>query len=144
MSSRSVRRGACIASLISAIVAFAAAGTPPALARGGGDGGGGGGGELRVAGVCGKGASSRLRLRSRDGGIEASFEVHHDRAGSLWRVTIVHEDEVAYRGRRRTAGASRSFSVGYRVDDYGGADSVTARAVGPRGTVCVASATLPG
>ncbi len=112
-----------------------------------GSGGGGGGDqrpEVRVAGTCGSGASSRLKLKSRDGGIEAEFELHHVRAGSRWRVTISHERHVAYSGWRRTAGRSRSFSLGYRVADYSGADRVTARAVGPRGLVCVASATLPG
>jgi hypothetical protein len=32
---------------------------------------------------------------------------------------------------------------GYRMPDYGAADVVTARATGPGGAVCVASATLP-
>jgi hypothetical protein len=144
-----------------AVLALAAAGTSPALARGGPDGGGGGGGgggdrgggggggdrgrsEVRVAGTCGAGASSKLRLRSRDGQIETRFEVHHGRAGSVWRVTIVHEREVEYRRRKRISGPGRSFEVSYRMPDYSGADAVTARATGPRGIVCVASATLPG
>jgi hypothetical protein len=137
-----------------AVLALAAAGTSPALARGGPDGGGGGGrgggggdrgrSEVRVAGTCGTGASSKLRLRSRDGQIETRFEVHHGRARSVWRVTIVHEREVEYRGRKRISGPDRSFEVSYRMPDYSGADAVTARATGPHGTVCVASATLPG
>jgi hypothetical protein len=57
-------------------------------------------------------------------------------------VTIVHEREVVYRGCRRM-GAGRAFEVGYRTPDYSAADVVTARATGPRGIVCVASATLP-
>lgn len=123
--------------------ALVAAGASPALARQG-RGGGGDRPEVRTAGICGKAASSSLKLTSRDGGIETEFEVHHTRAGSAWSVTIVHESEVAWRGKRRTAGASRSFSVSYRIADYSGADRVTARAVGPRGVVCVATATLPG
>jgi hypothetical protein len=129
-----------------AVLALAVAGTSPALARRERDGGGGGGdrgrSEVRVGGICGKGASSKLKLKSRDGQIEAEFEVH-GRAGSAWRVTIVHEREVEYRGRRRITGASGSFDVSYRMPDYSGADAVTARAVGPRGLVCVAAATLP-
>jgi hypothetical protein len=132
-----------------AVLALAVAGTSPALARHGRDGGGGGGGggdrsrsEIRVAGTCGNGASSKLKLKSRDGQIEAEFEVH-GRAGSAWRVTIVHEREVEYRGLRRIGGASRSFEVSYRMPDYSGADAVAVRAAGPRGLVCVAAATLP-
>ncbi|MEA2157056.1 MAG: hypothetical protein QOE11_3196 [Solirubrobacteraceae bacterium] len=140
-----------------AVVVAAAAGSTPAFARGGGgdssgSGGGSGSGRgggadvrpaVRVAGTCGKGASSSLRVRSRDGGLETEFEVH-GRTVASWRVTIVHEQQVAWRGSRRTIGASRSFSVGYRLPDYAGADAVTARAVGPRGVVCTASVTLPG
>jgi hypothetical protein len=144
-----------------AVLALATAGSAPAFARGGpggggggsgsgssGRGGGGGGGgavrpEVRVAGSCGKGAASALKVKARDSGLETEFEVH-GRAGARWRVTIVHEREVAWRGTRHTSGPSRSFSVSYRVPDYSGADIVTARAVGPRGVVCFASATLPG
>jgi hypothetical protein len=124
---------------------LALAGTSPALARGGPGRGGNddrGRSEVRVAGTCGTGASSKLKLKSRDGQIEAEFEVHHGRAGSLWRVTIVHERRVEYRGRRRIGGPSRSFEVDRRMADYSGADGVTARATGPGGVVCVASATL--
>jgi hypothetical protein len=128
-------------------LACAAAGAAPALARGGDRGPGGGGGgdkpEVRAGGTCGKGATSSLRVRSRDGGLETEFEVHGG-AGASWRVTIVHEWKVAWRGRRRTAGPSRSFSLEYRLPDLSGADVVSARAVGPRGVVCAASATLPG
>ena len=35
-----------------------------------------------------------------------------------------------------------ALAVGYRMPDYSAADAVTARATGPRGIVCVASATL--
>ena len=139
-----LRTSARLAAAAAAVLALAVAGTSPALARGGRDGGGDRGrGEVRVAGTCGKGASSKLELKARDGRIETRFEVHHGRAGSTWRVTIVHERQVEYRGRRRIAGPSRSFEVDRRMPDYSGADGVTARATGPGGVVCVASATLP-
>jgi hypothetical protein len=144
-----LRSSARMLTPVVAVLALAVAGTSPALARHGRDDGGGGGGggdrsrsEIRVAGTCGNGASSKLTLKSRDGQIEADFEVH-GRAGSAWRVTIVHEREVEYRGSRRIGGASRSFEVSYRMPDYSGADAVTVRAAGPRGLVCVAAATLP-
>jgi hypothetical protein len=144
-----LRSSARMLTPVVAVLALAVAGTSPALARHGRDGGGGGGdrgrsrSEVRVLGTCGNGASSKLKLTSRDGRIEAEFEVHHRRAGSAWRVTIVHERAVAYRGRRRIAGPSRSFEIAHRMPDYSGADAVTARGVGPGGLVCVASATLP-
>jgi hypothetical protein len=128
--------------LILAVLASAAVSAAPALAKNGGRGGGDRP-EVRVAGTCGKGASSSLKVKARDGGLETEFEVH-GRAGARWRITIVHEWRVAWRGSRRTAGPSRSFSLEYRLPDLSGADTVSARAIGPRGVVCSAAATLPG
>ena len=38
--------------------------------------------EVRVTGTCGGGARSELKLKARDGGIEAEVEVDHVRRGS--------------------------------------------------------------
>jgi hypothetical protein len=104
------------------------------------DGDGGGDNDVRVAGTCGKGATSHLRVRGRDEGIEVRFEVEHIRHAGSWRVSIVREGRVAFRGRVR---ARRSFEIRRRLSDYSGADRITVRAVGPRGLTCAASATLP-
>jgi hypothetical protein len=124
------------------LLALAVLGPASALAKGGG-GGGGDRPEVRIAGSCGRGATSSLKLKARDGRIEAEFEVH-GRARSLWRVAFVQERRTVWRGRARTAGRSRSFSVERSLGDYPGPDQVFARAVGPRGVTCQASATLPG
>jgi hypothetical protein len=136
--------------ILAAAASLALVGPAAALARGGDDGGGGGGGggggdrpEVRVAGSCGRGATSKLKLKADDGAIEAEFEVH-GRAGSRWRVVFVQENRIVWRGRARTGGPSRSFSVERRLSDYAGPDHVTARAVGPRGITCQATAILPG
>src|SRR3954454_22909762 len=139
------RRAASLPLVIAiALLALAVLGPASALAKGGGGGGGGGDRpEVRVAGSCGRGASSALKLKARDGGIEAEFEVH-GRAGSTWRVAFVQERRTVWRGHARTAGPSSSFSVERRLGDYPGPDQVFARAVGPRGATCQATATLPG
>jgi hypothetical protein len=127
-----------------ALLALTLAGPTVALAKGGGGGGGGGDRpEVRVAGVCGRGATSKLKLKSRDGVIEAEFEVH-GRAGAVWRVSFVQDARLVWRGRARTLGPSRSFSIERRISDYPGPDQVTGRAVGPRGITCQATAVLPG
>jgi hypothetical protein len=113
-----------------------------ALAKHGGGGGDDGRQEVRVAGTCGKGATARLRLRSRDGVIRAQLEIDHTRSGQTWRVSLVQERRVVYRGRARTR--LGQFEIEHRLSDLPGADRVTARAVGPRGLTCVAAATLPG
>ena len=99
-------------------------------------------GEVRVAGVCGSGATSKLRLKSEDDGIELRFEVDHSRAGVLGRGVLVHERRIAWKGAVRTTRPSGSFQVRRTVQDLAGADAVTARALGPGGLVCRAAAVL--
>lgn len=120
-----------------AVLAGCGPGAVPALARGGD----GGGGEVRVAGACGRGASSDLRLRSRDGGLRVRFQVEHTRSGASWRVVLVQDRRVVWRGRARTRGGA--FEVERALRDLPGADRVTARAWGPGGITCAAAATLP-
>ena len=129
-----------------ALLALPVLGPASALAKGGGGGHGGGGNrpEVRVAGICGRGASATLKVKARDGGVEAEFEVDHTRAGALWRVVVVQDGRVAYRGRARTHRPSGSFSLERRLADFPGSDQIMARAVGPRGITCQASAILPG
>jgi hypothetical protein len=110
---------------------------PAAVARGGD-----GGGEVRAAGSCGRGASSDLRLRSRDGRIRIRFQVEHARSGASWRVVLVQDRRVVWRGRARNR--SGSFELERTLRDLPGADRVTARAWGPAGVTCAAAATLPG
>jgi hypothetical protein len=120
------------------VLMLSAMAAPQVAARGGGDRS-----EVRVAGVCGSGATSKMRLRQRDGGeIEVRFAVEHTRSGQRWRVTVVRERRVVWRGQPRTRAGQ--FEIERRIPDFSGADQVTARAVGPRGLTCTASATLRG
>jgi hypothetical protein len=100
-------------------------------------------GEVRVAGICGSGASSKLRLKTSDDGIELRFELDYSRSGVVWRVVLVHERRIAWKGAARTTRPAGSFEVRRTLRDLPGADTVTARAWGPRGLVCRAAATLP-
>ena len=101
-----------------------------------------GGGEVRVDGVCGSGATSKLRLKSSDNRIELRFEVDHRRARVVWRVVIVQERRIAWKGPVRTTRPDGSFEVRRTLQDLPGADAVTARALGPHGLVCRAAAIL--
>jgi hypothetical protein len=98
---------------------------------------------VRVAGTCGRGATSSLRLSSDDGKIRIRFRVDPNRDHSRWRVTIAREGGIVWRGRVRADGRG-SFRVVRRARDLRGADEVTARALGPRGLTCIATATLRG
>jgi hypothetical protein len=99
--------------------------------------------EIRVAGVCGGRATSELRLRSDRDGIEVRFEVDHSRAREVWRVALVHERRIGWKGSVRTSRHGGSFEVERTLQDFQGADDVSVRAGGPRGIVCRAAATLP-
>jgi hypothetical protein len=128
------RIATALAALCLALVLVAPA---PALARGGDD-------DVRVSGTCGQGATSKLRLRATDGAIQVEFEVKAGRGGQRWRVVLVHERRVAWRGRLRTRSGSGSFRVRRSIPDFGGADQVTVRASGPRGNTCAATGLLTG
>jgi hypothetical protein len=106
-------------------------------------GGGGDDDEVRTSGTCGGGARSELRLKADDGAIELRFEVRGARRGS-WRVVVVQERRVAWRGTVRADGGSRSFRIERDLDDLPGADAIMVRASGPRGVTCNASGTLSG
>ena len=123
---------------ISLITAAALALAPAAAsAKHGGDPG------VRVAGSCGTGATSKLKLKNDDGFIQVEFEVDQNRVGKRWRVTLVRDGTVVFRGHRTTHAPSGSFSLERRIRNLPGADRVTARGAGPGGLTCTATATLP-
>jgi hypothetical protein len=97
--------------------------------------------DVRVEGSCGAGAESRLRLRADDGSIRVEFRVDSRRSGERWRVALVHERRVVWRGRVRTRSGG-SFRIRRSMRDYDGADEVSVRASGPGGNTCQAGATL--
>jgi len=148
MFTRSLRTALCF--LLFALVLGAA---PALAAKGSGKDGGGGGDdranrddgrrEARVTATCSAGASGSLRLRSRDGQIRLEFEVRRRRNREAWRIVLVHERRVEWRNTLRTRGSSGSFRVRRTLRDLDGPDRVTARAAGPRGMSCEATATLP-
>ena len=124
---------------------------PTAMAKHGADDGAGddNGGdraarqEVRAKGTCGSGATSKLKLKNDDGRIEAEFEVDRNKVGETWRVTLSRDGKVLVRTRKTTKGRSGSFSLERRIADLPGADTVTARGVGPTGLTCTATVTLP-
>jgi hypothetical protein len=109
-----------------------------AVAHGGGDD------EVRVTGTCGGGVKSKLKVKADDGALEVEVEVEHARRGSAWRLTLVQEGRVVWRGSVRAGRGSGRFTVERRLRDLTGADRIGARASGPGGLSCRAAATLPG
>jgi hypothetical protein len=96
---------------------------------------------VRASGICGKGASAQLRLDGHGDEIRVEFEVRTRRARERWRVTLIHERRVVWRGTLRTR-SNRSLKIRRILPDHEGADEVSARGSGPGGNSCQASATL--
>jgi hypothetical protein len=118
---------------LAAVVASVSAAVP-AVAADGAD-------EARAKGTCGAGARMELRLEADDGRIEIEVDVDTRRGRAPWRVVLVHERRVAWKGAVRTRSGG-SFELRRRVTDLPGADTVSARAWGPAGVTCRAAATL--
>jgi len=141
------RRAVALACVLGAL-GTGLAGAGPAFARHGGDDDGGGGGgdrtEVRATGRCDRGVAARLRLRGREGELRANLEIDHARPGSSWRIVLVQDRRVVWRGRARIGAGSDSLEVERRLRDLPGADSVAGRAWGPGGVTCSVTATLPG
>jgi len=100
------------------------------------------GNDVRVTRSCTAGSEVRLRVREHDGGLlRVDVDLRAARRGTAWIVTIVHERRVVLRATRRTGAGSRSVSVRVEIPDWPGRDTVTVRALGPRGELCRAVAT---
>jgi hypothetical protein len=129
-----VHRRTLLLLLVCLALALGGTAPSPAHARDGDD--------VRVEGDCGRGASSRLRLKADHDDIRVEFDVRGRRAGERWRVVLVHERRVVWRGRARTRSRSASFRVRRWVPDFDGADEISVRGSGPNGNTCHATATL--
>src|SRR5215208_6479274 len=56
---------------------------------------------VRVAGACSAGATASLRLDDKGRQLELRFEARHGRGADRWRVVIVRERRVVWRGSPR-------------------------------------------
>jgi hypothetical protein len=121
-------------SITAVCVALALGAAPPAAAHGDD--------EARVEAACGRGAAAQMRLKADDGRIRVEFELDSRRGRERWRVTLVHERRVEWRGTARTRRGSRSFRIRRSIHDYDGVDEVSVHASGPGGNACHAIAKL--
>ncbi|HSJ50058.1 MAG TPA: hypothetical protein VLA90_02060, partial [Actinomycetota bacterium] len=94
-------------------------------------------------GSCSASSDWKLKLSPEDGRIEVEYEVDQNVSGDRWRVRIRHGDDVVFRGRRTTGGASGSFEVRILEDDRSGTDRFRARARNTStGEVCAGRASF--
>jgi len=108
-------------------------------------------------GTCTKSSSTRIELRREDrsgpdGGeasegdsdrvIDVAFTVRSRRSGVAWRVVLLHERRIVFRGKLRTRAPQARFILRRSLPDWYGSEVVAGRATSPSGEVCVASARL--
>jgi hypothetical protein len=98
--------------------------------------------EARTVAVCTSSAAGELRVRADDGRLELRFVLRTRRAAGLWRVGLVHERRLVWRGEARPRGSARAFELRRRLDDLPGSDEVAVTAWGPRGAMCRAAVRL--
>lgn len=97
-----------------------------------------------VTGTCSSGGTKVFMTaqNSDPGLLEASFEVDHAQAGSVWNVTLRH-DGVVYYKHARTAAGDGSFSVDRVLTNLAGIDRFSGRAVNTAtGAICTVSTQL--
>jgi len=98
--------------------------------------------DVRVVGSCSRSSEATMRLRADDGEIRVELRIDTGRARATWQVVLLHERRIDYRGSLRTTSSSRTLRLRRTVADWFGTDTIVARATGPRGETCRASATI--
>ena len=79
-------------------------------------------------GQCSGRSDWKLKLSPEDGRIEVEYEVDSNVSGQRWRVRIVKNGNVIFRGTRRTHGPSGSFELRAVTPNRRGPDAFRARA----------------
>jgi hypothetical protein len=92
-----------------------------------------GGHAIVKTGKCSKSSTWKLKVKSDDGRIETEFEVDQNRVGKRWRVTLLNNGSVAFKGIRTTRAPSGSFSVSRLLADSAGANTIAGSAKALRG-----------
>ena len=118
--------------MVVAVLGAAFALAPAALAKDG---------DVRVAGTCSAGSTSKLKLSDEDGRIEVELEVDQNRNGVRWRVVLFRNGKQAGQRVGVTRASSGSFEARFVTANGPGADRFVARASRP-GETCTARASI--
>jgi hypothetical protein len=102
--------------------------------------------DVERKGTCSNNSRWELELEKDDGRIEVEFEVTTKRAGQKWRVRILQNDTLTFKGTRvakRDDDDRPDFEVEIDRRDRPGVDRFRARAVNTvTGEVCVGRARI--
>src|SRR3954454_250365 len=90
---------------------------------------------------CGGGARSALSVWAEHSGLGAAFTLQRAHPETDWRLTVVHDGHISWRGSARTDRAG-GLKLVHRFKDYPGPDHVSVRAIAPDGATCASTASF--
>jgi hypothetical protein len=94
-------------------------------------------------GNCTAASDWKLKLSHEDGRIETEFEVDQNRIGKTWKVKLIQNGVVVWKGWRTTQAPSGSFEVRKLLPNRAGTDTIVARAKNPAtGEICRGTASI--
>ncbi len=85
-------------------------------------------GDVITTGACSNASTWKLKLSDEDLGKEIKIEVDQNVTGDRWKVRILLNGDVLFKGKRTTQAPSGSFKVRRLVEDSPGKDVVKIRA----------------
>jgi hypothetical protein len=92
--------------------------------------------EKEKDGDCSMKSDWELELEKDDGKIEIEFDVDTPRSGQTWRVRVLHNGDLSYKGKRVTDDDGE-YEVDRKVRDRAGKDRIVVRGVNAKtGEVC--------
>lgn len=118
----------CSRTVLAALTTLSALALPLAAVSPAVASGGGGGNDVRTHGSCAGPAVWKLKVKPDSGRIEFEGEVDSNHNGQTWHWRILHNGNVSARGTSTTHAPSGSFSVGRRVVNAAGTDTIGWRA----------------
>jgi hypothetical protein len=102
-----------------------------------------GGPAVIKSGKCSGSSHWKLKAKADDGRIETEFQVDENHVGRAWRVALIRNGSVAFRGLRTTKAPSGSFTVRRLLAASAGTTKIAASAKSIRtGETCRASLAL--
>ena len=98
--------------------------------------------DVRRTGTCTAASAMSVRLRADGKTIRVELEIEGRQRGATWRVILLRERRIAFRGVIRARAGSREVRLQRTLDDWFGRDSIVIRASGPRAETCRVSAAV--
>jgi hypothetical protein len=91
---------------------------------------------------CTASSEIAIRLELEDGKIRVELEIEGRQRGAAWKVILLRERRIVFRGIVRAPKNSREAKLRRSFDDWLGRDSVVIRATGPRTETCRITAAI--